>query len=129
MPEAPKLFIVGNVRTPGAYPLSDPDGSTVLKALALSQGGLPFSAKRAYIYRLQPDSGKRTEITVELRQILQRKEPDVPLQANDILYIPDNPKLRLTAGALDRMAGFGSARGFRSNHMALRQRGGRREKC
>jgi polysaccharide export outer membrane protein len=109
VPEAPKLFIVGNVRTPGAYPLADPDGSTVLKALALSQGGLPFSARRAYIYRLTGDSGKREEITVELRQILHRKEPDVPLQANDILYIPDNPKMRLTAGMLDRMSGFGSS--------------------
>lgn len=109
VPEAPKLFIVGNVKMPGAYPLSDPDGSTVLKALALSQGSLPFSGKVAYIYRLAPDTGKRTEIPVELRQILHRKEPDVMLQANDILYIPDNPKTRLTAGALDRMTGFGSS--------------------
>jgi polysaccharide export outer membrane protein len=109
VPEAPKLFIVGNVKMPGAYPLADPDGSTVLKALALSQGSLPFSAKVAYIYRLAPDTGKRTEISVELRQILHRKEPDVLLQANDILYIPDNPKTRLTAGALDRMTGFGSS--------------------
>jgi polysaccharide export outer membrane protein len=109
VPEAQKLFIVGNVKMPGAYPLADLDGSTVLKALALSQGSLPFSAKRAYIYRLIADSGKREEICVELRQILHRKEPDVALQANDILYIPDNPKTRLTAGALDRMTGFGSS--------------------
>jgi polysaccharide export outer membrane protein len=109
VPEAQKLFIVGNVKMPGAYPLADLDGSTVLKALALSQGSLPFSAKRAYIYRLIADSGKREEIPVELRQILHRKEPDVALQANDILYIPDNPKTRLTAGALDRMTGFGSS--------------------
>lgn len=109
VPEAPKLFIVGNVKLPGSYPLADPDGSTVLKALALSQGALPFSAKRAYIYRLISDSGKREEIPVELREILHRKAPDVTLQANDILYVPDNPKTKLTAGALDRMTGFGSS--------------------
>ena len=109
VPEALKLFIVGNVKLPGAYPLADPDGSTVLKALALSQGSLPFSAKRAYIYRLIADSGKREEIPVELRDILHRKTPDVALQPNDILYIPDNPKKRLTATALDRMTGFGSS--------------------
>ena len=111
VPEALKLFIVGNVKVPGAYPLSDPDGSTVMKALALSQGSLPFTAKRAYIYRLLADSGKREEIPVELRAILRRKAPDVALQANDILYLPDNPKTRLTAGALDRMTGFGSSVG------------------
>lgn len=111
VPEAPKLFVVGNVKMPGSYPLADPDGSTILKALALSQGSLAFTAKRAYVYRLIADTGKREEIPVELRQILHRKSPDVALQANDILYIPDNPKLRLSASALDRMAGFGSSVG------------------
>ena len=106
--EAPKLFIVGNVKLPGSYPLPDIDGSSVLKALALSQGVLPFSARRAYVYRLDPESGKRQEIPIELRQILHRKAPDVRLEANDIFYIPDNSGLRLTAATLDRMAGFGS---------------------
>jgi polysaccharide export outer membrane protein len=109
VPEAPKMFVVGNVKMPGTYPLADPDGSTILKALALSQGSLPFTAKRVYIYRLIAATGKREEIPVELRQILHRKSPDVPLQANDILYIPDNPKMRLSATTLDRMAGFGSS--------------------
>jgi polysaccharide biosynthesis/export protein len=109
VPEAPKLFVVGNVRMPGSYPLADPEGSTILKALALSQGALSFTAKRAYIYRLIPASGKREEIPVELRAILHRKAPDVALEANDILYIPDNPKMRLSAATLDRMTGFGSS--------------------
>ena len=111
VPEAPKLFVVGNVKMPGSYPLADPEGSTILKALALSQGSLPFTAKRVYIYRLVAATGKRDEIPVELRQILHRKSPDVALQANDILYIPDNPKMRLSAATLDRMAGFGSSVG------------------
>jgi hypothetical protein len=33
----------------------------------------------------------------------------VTLQANDILYIPDNSGKRATATVLDRIAGFGSA--------------------
>jgi len=109
VPDAPKLFVVGNIKMPGSYPLADPDGSTVLKALALSQGALPFTAKRAYVYRLIALSGKREEIPIELRQILHRKSPDVALQANDILYIPDNAGMRLSATALEHMAGFGSS--------------------
>jgi hypothetical protein len=33
------------------------------------------------------------------------------LQANDILYIPDNKGRRLTAQTLDRIIGFGTATG------------------
>lgn len=109
IPEAPKLFIVGNVKMPGSYPLTDIDGSTVLKALALSQGVLPFAAKRAYVYRLIAGSTKREEIPIELRRILHREAADFPLQANDIFYIPDNPGKRLSASTLDHIAGFGSS--------------------
>jgi polysaccharide biosynthesis/export protein len=109
VPDAQKLFVVGNIKMPGSYPLADIDGSTVLKALALSQGTLPFTNKRAYVYRLTGTSGQREEIPIELKRILHRKAPDVALQANDILYIPDNAGLRLSAGTLEHMAGFGSS--------------------
>ena len=45
----------------------------------------------------------------ELSKILASKAPDVPLQPNDILYIPDNSGRRITVGALEKIAGFGSA--------------------
>jgi hypothetical protein len=37
---------------------------------------------------------------------LDRKAPDPPLEANDILYIPDNRSGRTTATALERIATF-----------------------
>jgi hypothetical protein len=40
---------------------------------------------------------------------MDRKAPDVELQPKDILYIPDNTGRRLTAGVLERLAGFGSS--------------------
>lgn len=107
--EAPKLYVVGNVKAPGTYPLVDLEGSSVLKVLALSQGVLPFTAKQAYVYRSVPGSKNRQEIAIELNKILHRKTPDFPLQANDILYIPDNTKMRISASVLDHMAGFGSS--------------------
>jgi polysaccharide export outer membrane protein len=106
VPEAPKLYVVGNVKQPGTYPLPDSEGSSVLKALALSQGTLPFTAREAYVYRLVPGSTTRQEIPVALRKILHRKSPDVQLLANDILYIPDNSALRLNASVLEHISGF-----------------------
>jgi len=109
VPEAPKLFILGNVKTPGVYPLTEQGGSTVMKALALSQGTLTFTARKAYVYRLKTDSPERQEIEIDLAQILHRKSPDVALQANDILYVPENAKMKLSATVLQSFSGFGAS--------------------
>ena len=103
VPEAGKIFVVGNVRKPGAFLVRDGSEDSVLKLVALAEGLAPFSYKQAFIYR------DKQEIPIDLDQILKRKAPDVPLQVGDILYVPDNKGKRLTATVLDRIAGFGSA--------------------
>jgi polysaccharide biosynthesis/export protein len=108
VPEALKIYVVGNVKKPGAYPVKSDEGTTILEMLALSEGLTPYSAKVAYVYRRSP-GGTKTEVPVPLAKIMKRQSPDVPLQANDILYIPDNNGKRLTAETLDRIAGLGTA--------------------
>ena len=108
VPEALKIYVVGNVKKPGAYPVRNDEETTILQLLALSEGLTPYSAKVAYVYRRSP-GGTKTEVPVPLAKIMKRKSPDVPLQANDILYIPDNNGKRLTAETLDRIAGLGTA--------------------
>ena len=108
VPEALKIYIVGNVRKPGAYAVRSDEETTILQLLALSEGLTPYSAKVAYVYRRSP-GGAKTEVPVELAKIMKRKAPDVLLQANDILYIPDNKGQRLTAQTIDRLAGLGTA--------------------
>ena len=106
--EALKIYVVGNVKKPGAYPVRNDEETTILQVLALSEGLTPYSAKVAYVYRRSP-GGTKTEVPVPLAKIMKRQSPDVPLQANDILYIPDNNGKRLTAETLDRIAGLGTA--------------------
>jgi polysaccharide export outer membrane protein len=108
IPEALKIYVVGNVKKPGAYPVRNDEETTILQLLALSEGLAPYSAKVAYVYRRAP-GGTKTEVPIELAKIMKRKSPDVPLQANDILYIPDNNGKRLTASTIDRLAGLGTA--------------------
>jgi polysaccharide biosynthesis/export protein len=108
VPEALKIYVVGNVKKPGAYPIKNDEDTTILQLLALSEGLAPYSAKVAYVYRRAP-GGTKTEVPIELAKIMKRKSPDVSLQANDILYIPDNKGQRLTAQTIDRLAGLGSA--------------------
>jgi len=109
VPEAPKVYVVGNVKKPGAYPVQDSTETTVLRMLAMAEGLAPYAGKQAYIIRRDERTGARHELPIELKKILERKAPDVPLMANDILYVPDNSGRRATVSVLDRVAGFGAA--------------------
>jgi len=104
VPEAGRVFVVGNVKKPGAFPIGDSGGTSVLKALALAEGLAPFSTKQAYIYR--PADGGKREIAVELRKIMERKLPDVDLIAGDVFYIPDNRSGRVTASVIEKVVSF-----------------------
>jgi len=104
VPEAGRVFVVGNVKKPGAFPVGDGAGISVLKALALAEGLAPFSTKLAYIYR--PEDGGKKEIEVPLRKIMERKSPDVVLAAGDIFYIPDNRGGRVTASVIEKAVSF-----------------------
>jgi polysaccharide export outer membrane protein len=108
VPEAGKIFVVGNVRKPGAFAVRDASDNSVLRMVALSEGLLPFAAKEAYIYR-RDDKGAKQAIPVELEKIMQRKSPDVALEADDLLYIPDNKARRTTFTVIDRISAFGAA--------------------
>ena len=97
-----RIFVAGNVKKPGEVRIQDASDTTVMKALAMSEGLLTYSQKDAYIFRRVNDMGEKQEIPIELRKIIERKSPDVKLQANDILYIPEDHKRKTTMGALDR---------------------------
>jgi polysaccharide export outer membrane protein len=106
VPEAGKFFVVGNVKKPGAFTFQDNQETTVLKALALSEGLLPFAGKQAFILR-RGDGAKPNEIAVELKLILDRKSPDVTLLANDVLYVPDAKGARARLAVLEKIIMFG----------------------
>jgi polysaccharide export outer membrane protein len=112
VPESGKVYVIGNVKMPGAFPMGDGTETTVLKMLALSQGLMPYAAKEAYIYRRE-GNGSKNEIPIPLSKIMERKAPDTSLLANDILYVPDNKGRRMTLGALEKammlVGGVGAA--------------------
>lgn len=107
VPEAGRVYVVGNVKKPGAFPMRDASETSILRVLALSEGLEKFASKEAYIYRREGATGGKNEIPVELEKIMQRKAPDVPLQANDILYIPDNKGKRSFARIMETVIAVG----------------------
>ena len=98
VPEAGRVFVVGNVKKPCQFPIKQGEAS-VLQALAYSEGLLRYSTKQAYIYRRE-GNGQKNEIPIELQKIMRRQVPDVQLLPDDILYVPENEKKRMSMTAL-----------------------------
>ena len=109
IPEAGRIFVLGNVKKPGSFPVKDSTETSVFRIMALAEGLLPFSGKIAYIYRREGATGGKNEIPIDLDKIMQRKSPDVSLLANDILYVPDRTGRRQMMTALERTVPLGAA--------------------
>ncbi len=109
VPEADKVYVVGNVKVPSALPVHDDTETTVLKVLAQCQGLTAFPTKQAYVYRVKPGTNERQEITIPLHEIVKRSSPDVALLPNDVLYIPDATGKRITMTALVKLAEIGGS--------------------
>ncbi len=120
VPEAGRVFVVGDVKKPGSYFITNGSQSSIMKAMAFS-GGLGDHARHtAYIYREEAGASGRTEVPVPLKKILDRKSPDVALKANDILYVPDANGRRISAKVLQVMVGVGTAAAVTLIYLAYR---------
>jgi polysaccharide export outer membrane protein len=106
VPEAGRVFVLGKVKRPGAFFITDGAESSIMKALALSEGLDSFPSHKAYIYRVEGANGGRNEIPVDLKSIMDRKSPDVALMANDILYVPDATGARASLKVLETSLGI-----------------------
>lgn len=92
------FFIGGEVRAPGSYPLKE--GTSLRQALALAQGTTFSAAKgKSVIFRGDVKDGKQLEIPVDLDAIMNGKKPDVLLQANDFIVVP-NSRMKSVTGAM-----------------------------
>ncbi len=92
IPKADLVYVVGDVKKAGGFPMSSHSSMSVLQALSLSEGfGPSASPKSAKIMRpTEADISKMQEIPVDLQKIFAGKAPDVALYANDVLFVPNS---------------------------------------
>jgi len=90
VPKVGSVFVIGQVKTPSAIPLSSNAPITVMRAIAMS-GGLNFGAalSKVVIIRKTPDD-QHVEIQMDLSKVMHGKERDVALVSDDVLLIPTN---------------------------------------
>ena len=102
VPRADLVYVMGQVMKAGAFALNDSNGVTVLQAVSLA-GGLDKTAKPqdAKILRHLPGASSRTEVAVNLKKVLEGQTPDVQLQPEDILFVPNNVPKNATLRAIE----------------------------
>jgi polysaccharide export outer membrane protein len=90
VPRADLVYVVGSVNKPGGFVLNERASMSVLQAVSLAEGLQKTSSpKSAKIVRTGL-TGSKEEIPVNLSKILSGSAPDIPLLANDILFVPNS---------------------------------------
>lgn len=112
-----KVFVAGDVKNPGAFPLGRGEKLTVSKLMALT-GGWKGSAKAREAVIVRDDvQGKRQTVPLDLPKIMARKVPDVVLEANDLVYIPGSTGKAI---GLTAIKGIGGAAMLGTGYLIIR---------
>jgi polysaccharide export outer membrane protein len=83
------VYVVGDVIRPGGFTVDPTQQLTVLQALALAWGPSQNAAgQKALLIREQKNG--RTVTTLNLKRMLRGQDPDLPIRARDILFVPDS---------------------------------------
>jgi polysaccharide export outer membrane protein len=89
VPRADLIYVIGAVKRTGGFVLSEREHMSVLQALSMAEGlDRVASPSNAKILRSADGGVTRKEIPVDVNKILSGKGSDLPLLANDILFIP-----------------------------------------
>jgi polysaccharide export outer membrane protein len=114
VPKGELVYVLGAVKKSGGFVLGLHERTTVLQALSMAEG-LDAYAKsgNAKILRKTGAEDQRMEIAVNLSKILKGTSPDVPLQSDDILFVPVNSARRALVRTGEISVGLGAAAIYR----------------
>ncbi len=101
----PVFYVVGDVGKPSAF-VSNSENLTILKAIALA-GGANKTASMGGTTILRRTPQGTQQIKVPLKKIMGAKVQDMPMQSEDILFVPSSTRkvvVARSAEALTQMA-------------------------
>ena len=91
VPRGEMVYVLGEVGKAGGFVLQERETMSVLQALSLAGGVLRTAApSRARILRTAAGTSSREERPLDLKNILAGRSGDVPLQPDDILFVPNS---------------------------------------
>jgi protein involved in polysaccharide export with SLBB domain len=92
-----RFAVMGQVNKPGYFPLSETRTLTVLDAVTIAGGqGSTSDLRKAALVRLE--QGKPTIVPIDLDRMIKRQEieKNIPLKADDVLFVPQRGQRGLT---------------------------------
>jgi polysaccharide export outer membrane protein len=102
VPKAKMVYVVGDVIRPGGYVLDGHSSSlSILQAIALAGGVNKTAAGNKTRILRATATGDRVESLVNLNKIMGSKAPDIPLHADDILFVPNSTAKNVGIRALE----------------------------
>ena len=105
------IYVVGEVLSPNGFLMDEKGQYTVMKAVAMAHGLTKF-AKPAKARIVRREAGGEQEIAIPLDKILVSQAKDVPMQSNDILFIPPNKGKIAAARSVDVAISLASGLAF-----------------
>lgn len=90
------IYVVGEVTHPSGFLMDNSGRLSVLQAIALA-GGTTSAAKLSGARIIRKGPSGVSEISVPLKKVLEAKTNDVPLEAEDILFVPTSAR-KLVSG-------------------------------
>lgn len=100
---AEPVYVVGQVNRPGAFVPSGPNRLTVLQAIALAEGAKPTGSQGGTVVIRTGADGTRTQIPVDIPDVVRGEAPDLVLQPNDIVYVPTNMERSIALGIVNTL--------------------------
>jgi len=98
VPKADLVYCIGSVHKPGGFVLGQDESLSTLQVLSLAEGMDKTAApQKAKIMRVVPGTATRTEIAVNLKQLMAGKTADLPLKSDDILFVPNSAARSIAA--------------------------------
>lgn len=83
------VYVTGRVKKSGSYKIGENEKLTVYGAILQSGGFDHFAAKsKVHVLRSMPD-GTKAKLPVSIDDVMKGKRPDVILQPNDIIVVPE----------------------------------------
>ena len=96
------FYVIGDVRNPAQVQIPGPSYRKIYVSQAIAWAGGPLRTAKTsegLLIRVGPD-GKREEFKFDFNAVIQGKQPDIEVHANDILFIPGSTSKTLAYAIL-----------------------------